>query len=100
MHRIETRLYRIPIGERVFLPQAVEDPEEKSDRKVAIIRPMSNNVTTTDIISEMEMIVAHEKVITERTRPSSSTRTILRKPYRKISLTAKRIVSEMINEVI
>jgi hypothetical protein len=61
---------------------------------------MSYKVAATDMVSEVKMIVAHKKVVTEAAWPSTFARAILRKPYRKISLTAKRIVREMINEVI
>ena len=98
MHREEPGLDGFPVG--LFCPKGIKHPEEKPDGKVAIVRPMPDNVTRTDIISDMDMIMAHEKVIPDRTRSSPFARAILRKPYRKVSLTAKRIVSEMINQVI
>lgn len=84
VHREETRLYSLP--SLVAFTQLVEHPEEKTDAEVTIICPMPYNVTATDIVSNMQIIVTHEKVITERAGSAAFARSILWEPDRKVGL--------------
>lgn len=98
MHGIETGLHYLPGG--ITFAEPIEYPELETHRQVAVVRPVPNNVTTANIVSDMQMIMTHKEMITESTRSSPLAGPIFREPDRQVSLTRERISSKMVHEVI
>ena len=98
MHRKHAGFYQPP--SLVPLAQSVEDPEEESHGEVAVVPPVSYEVTGSYVIGDMEVVVSVDEVVSESTGLTSFTRTVLWEPYREIRLPGKRIFLKRLKKVI